>query len=103
MLMLTPRVLGTYCFVLLLQVLCRMKKLIGGVKRAFSSSPSSRGSGSCSSDGSQDYAQSSFFVPSPHETRESICYEHNDVPRATDGNDISICSTEKMEKYESLC
>jgi hypothetical protein len=22
---------------------------------------------------------------------------------ATDGNDISICSTQKMEKYESLC
>jgi hypothetical protein len=40
-LMLTPRVLGTCCCVLLLQVLYRMKKLIGGVKRAFSSGPSS--------------------------------------------------------------
>jgi hypothetical protein len=28
---------------------------------------------------------------------------HNDVPMATDGDDISICSTEEMEKYESLC
>jgi hypothetical protein len=40
--MLTPRELGTCCCVLLLQVLCRMKKLIGGVKRAFSFGPSSR-------------------------------------------------------------
>jgi hypothetical protein len=31
-----------------------MKKLIGGVKRIFSSGPSSRGSGSCYGDGSQD-------------------------------------------------
>jgi hypothetical protein len=28
---------------------------------------------------------------------------HNDVPMATDGDDISIRSTEEMEKYESLC
>jgi hypothetical protein len=27
---------------------------------------------------------------------------HDDVPMATDGNDISIRSTEEMEKYESL-
>jgi hypothetical protein len=27
---------------------------------------------------------------------------HNDVPMATDGNDISIRSTKEMEKYESL-
>jgi hypothetical protein len=38
-----------------------MKKLIGGVKRAFSS-------GSCFDDGSQDSTRSSSFVPSPHET-----------------------------------
>jgi hypothetical protein len=44
--MLTPRVLGTSYYVLLLQVLCRMKKLLSGVKRALSSSPSNRGSGS---------------------------------------------------------
>jgi hypothetical protein len=54
--MLTPRVLGT-CSVLLLQVLCRMKKLIGGVKGAFSSGPSSRGSSSRFGDGSQDFAR----------------------------------------------
>jgi hypothetical protein len=63
-----------------------MKKLIGGVKQAFSSGPSSRGSSSCSSDGSQDSARSSS----------------SDVV-AMDGTDISICSTEEMEKYESLC
>jgi hypothetical protein len=38
-LMLTPRVLGTSCYVLLLQVLCRMKKLLSGVKRALSFGP----------------------------------------------------------------
>jgi hypothetical protein len=27
---------------------------------------------------------------------------HDDVPKATDGDDISICTTEEMEKYESL-
>jgi hypothetical protein len=36
-----------------------MKKLIGGVKWAFSS-------GSCSGDGSQDSARSSSFMPLPH-------------------------------------
>jgi hypothetical protein len=42
-------------------------------------------------------------VPSPHETRGSIRYlAHNDIPMATDGDDISIRSTEEMEKYESL-
>jgi hypothetical protein len=40
--MLTPRVLGTSYCVLLLQVLCGMKKLLSGVKRALSSGPSSR-------------------------------------------------------------
>jgi hypothetical protein len=103
MLTLIPRVLGTSCCVLLLQVLCRIKKLIEGVKRAFSSGPSSRGSGSCSGDGSQDSAQSPPFVPSPHETEGPILYlAHNDVPMATDGNDISVRSTKEMEKYESL-
>jgi hypothetical protein len=80
-----------------------MKKLIGGVKRAFSSGPSSRGSGSRSGDGSQDSTRSSSFVPSPHETRGSIRYlAYDDVPMATDGDDISIHSTEEMEKYKSL-
>jgi hypothetical protein len=64
---LTPRVLGTSCCVLLLQVLCRTKKLIGGVKQAFSFGPSSRGSGSRSGDESQHFAWSSSFVP--HRTR----------------------------------
>jgi hypothetical protein len=80
-----------------------MKKLIGGVKREFSSGPSSRGSGSRSSDGSQDSAWSLSFVPSPHETGGSIRYlAHDDVPMATNGDDISIHSSEEMEKYESL-
>jgi hypothetical protein len=42
-------------------------------------------------------------VPSLHETRGSIRYlAHDDVPMAMDGDDISICSTEEMEKYQSL-
>jgi hypothetical protein len=102
--MLTPRVLGTCCFVLLLQVLFRMKKLIGEVKLAFSSGPSSRGPGSRSDDGSQDSARSLSFEPSPHEIRGggSIRYlAHDNIPMATDGDDISIHSTEEIEKYES--
>jgi hypothetical protein len=80
-----------------------MKKLIGRVKRAFSSGQSSRGSGSRSGDGSQDFAQSSSFVPLPHETEGSIHHlAHDDIPMATDGDDISIRSTVEMEKYESL-
>jgi hypothetical protein len=79
-----------------------MKKLIGGVKRAFSSSLSSRGSGSHSGDGSQDSTRSSSFMHSPHGTGGSIRYlAHDDIPMATDGNDISIRSTEEMEKNES--
>jgi hypothetical protein len=98
--MLTPRVLGTSCCVLLLQVMCRMKKLLIQVKRPLSSSPSSRGSGSCSSDnGSQDSTRSSSYVPSPHEIGGSIRYPgHDDIPMAMDGDDISICSTKEMEK-----
>jgi hypothetical protein len=43
------------------------------------------------------------FVPSPHETGGSIRYlAHDDVPMATDGDDVSICSTEEMDKYDSL-
>jgi hypothetical protein len=80
-----------------------MKKLIGGVKRGFLSGPSSQGSGSRSGDGSQDSVWSSSFVPSPHETGGLICYlAHDDVPMATDGDDISIRSTVEMKKYESL-
>jgi hypothetical protein len=84
-----------------------MKKLIGGAKRAFSSGPSNRASGSRSGDGSQYSTRSSSFVPSPHETGWGGGVDgylaHDDVPMATDGDDISICSTEEMEKYESLC
>jgi hypothetical protein len=81
-----------------------MKKLIGGVKRAFLSGPSSQGFGSRFGDGSQDSAQSSSFVPSPHEIGGSFHYlAHDDVPMATDGDDISIRSTKDTEKYESLC
>jgi hypothetical protein len=42
-------------------------------------------------------------VPLLHETEGSICYPaHDEVPMATDGDDISIHSTAEMEKYESL-
>jgi hypothetical protein len=42
-------------------------------------------------------------VPSPHGTVGSSCYlAYDDVPEATDGDDISIRTTEEMEKYESL-
>jgi hypothetical protein len=101
---LTPRVLGTSCCVLLLQVLCRMKKLLSGVKRALSSGPSGRGSGTrCSDNRLQDSLRSSSFVPSPHGTVGLSHYlRHNDVPKAMDGDDISICTAEEMEKYESL-
>jgi hypothetical protein len=102
--MLTPRVLRTSCSVLLLQVLCRMKKLLSGVKRALSSGPSSRGSSSRSGDnGLQDSPQSSSFVPSPHGTMGSSRYlAHDDVPEATNTDDIFIHTTEEMETYESL-
>jgi hypothetical protein len=80
-----------------------MKKLIGGVKRAFLFGPSNRGSGSRSNDGSQDSARSSSFMPSPHETEGSICYPaHDDVPMAMDGDNISTCRTKEMYMYESL-
>jgi hypothetical protein len=88
----------------LLQVLYKMKKLLGGVKWALSSGLSSRGSGSCSSDnGLQDSPWSSSFMPSSHGTAGSSCYlAHNNIPVATDGDDISIRTTEEMEQYESL-
>jgi hypothetical protein len=72
-----------------------MKKLLSGVKRALSSGPSSLGSGSRSGDyGLQDFARSSSFVPSPHETRGSIRYPaHDDVPMAMNSDDISIHTT----------
>jgi hypothetical protein len=80
-----------------------MKKLIGGVKPVFSSGLSSQGSGSRSGDGSQDSTRSSSFMPSPHENMGSIRYlAHDDVPMATDGDNISFRSTEEMEMYESL-
>jgi hypothetical protein len=41
-------------------------------------------------------------MPLPHGTMGSSRYlAHDDVPKATDGDDISICTTEEMEKYES--
>jgi hypothetical protein len=103
-LMLTPIVLGTSCCVLLLQVLCRMKKLLSGVKRSLSSGPSSRGSGSHSDyNGSQDSSQYSSFVPSPHKIAGSSSYlAHDDIPEATYNDDISIRTTEEMGKCESL-
>jgi hypothetical protein len=81
-----------------------MKKLLSGVKRALSSGPSSRGSGSPSGDnGSQDSPRSSSFVPSLRRTMGSSRYlAHDDVLEATDGDDISIHTTKEMEKYESL-
>jgi hypothetical protein len=81
-----------------------MKKLLSGVKQALSSGPSSRGSGSCSSDnGSQDSPRSSSFVPSLHGTAGSSRYlTHDDIPEAMNGDDISICTTEEIEKYKSL-
>jgi hypothetical protein len=81
-----------------------MKKLLSGVKQALSSGPSSRGSGSRSGDnGSQDSPWSSSFVPSPHGTTGSSRYlAHDDVPEATNGDDISIRTTKEMKKYESV-
>jgi hypothetical protein len=81
-----------------------MKKLLSGVKRELSSGLSSRGSGSRFDDNIlQDSPWSSSFVPSPHGTVGSSHYlAHDDVLEATDGDDISIRTTEEMEKYESL-
>jgi hypothetical protein len=81
-----------------------MKKLLSAVKRALSSSPSSRGIGSCSSDnGSQDSLRSSTIMPSPHMVTGLSCYlAHDDVPEAMNSNNISIHITEEMEKYGSL-
>jgi hypothetical protein len=82
-----------------------MKKLLSGVKQAFSFGLSSQGSSSHSNDSrSQDSPRSSSFMPSPHRTIESSRYlAHDDVPEAKNSDDISICTTEEMEKYESLC
>jgi hypothetical protein len=67
-----------------------------------SSGPSNRGSGSRSDDnGSQDSSWSSSFVPSPHGTAGHYL-AHDDVLAATDGNNISIRTTEEMKGYESL-
>jgi hypothetical protein len=42
-------------------------------------------------------------MPSPHGTIGSSRYlTHDDVPEATNSDNISICTTEEMEKYESL-
>jgi hypothetical protein len=81
-----------------------MKKLLSGVKRALLSGSSSRGSGSHFGDnGYQDSPRSSSFGPSPHETVGLSRYlTHDDIPEATDGNNISIYTTEEMEKYGSL-
>jgi hypothetical protein len=81
-----------------------IKKMLSGVKQVLLSGQSSQGSGSRFDDNrSQDSPQSSPFVPSPHETTGSSCHlAHDDVPAATDGDDISIRTIEEMEKYESL-
>jgi hypothetical protein len=81
-----------------------MKKFLGGVKRAFSSGPSSRGSSFRSNDRRlQDSPWSSSFVPSAHGAMVSSCYlAHDDVFKAMNSDDISIRTTEEMEKYESL-
>jgi hypothetical protein len=81
-----------------------MKKLLGGVKQAFSSGLSSRGSSSHSNDSiSQDSPRSSSFMPSQHGTVGSSRYlTHDDVPEATNIDEISIRTTEEMEEYESL-
>jgi hypothetical protein len=81
-----------------------MKKLLGGVNRAFSSGPSSRGSSSHSNDSrSQDSLWSASVMLSPHGTTGSSRYlAHDDVPEAMNINGISIHTTEEMEKYESL-
>jgi hypothetical protein len=43
-------------------------------------------------------------MPSPHGTAGSSHYlAHVDIPESTDGDDISIHTTEEMGKYESLC
>jgi hypothetical protein len=79
--------------------------LLSGVKGVLSSGPSNRRSSSHSSDNeSQESPWSSSFVPSSYRVAGSSRYlEHDDVPDATDDNDISICTTEEMEKYESFC
>jgi hypothetical protein len=42
-------------------------------------------------------------MPLLHETTGSSRYHaHDDVPEATDGDDISIRTTKEMEKYESF-
>jgi hypothetical protein len=81
-----------------------MKKLLSGVKQALSFGPSNQGSGSRSGDNrSQDSPRSSSFVPSPHGAVGSSRYlAHDNVPEATNGDDISICTTEEMEKYKFL-
>jgi hypothetical protein len=70
-----------------------------------SSGPSNQGSGSCSGDnGLQDSPRSSSFMPSPHETAGSSCFlAHYDISKATNDEDISFCTIEEMENYESLC
>jgi hypothetical protein len=76
-------------------------KLLSGVKQALLPGPSSRGSGSRSSDnGSKDSPRSSFFVPSLHGTAGLSRYlAHDDIPIAMDSYDISIHTTMEMEKY----
>jgi hypothetical protein len=77
-----------------------MKKFLSRVKRALSSRPSSLGSGD---NGSQDSPQSSSFVSLLHGTTGLRRYlAHDDVPAAMDSDDISIHTSDLMEKYESL-
>jgi hypothetical protein len=78
--------------------------LQGGLKRAFSSGLSNRGSSSHSNNSrTQDSSQSLSFLPSPHGIVGSSRYlAHDDIPEAMNSDDISIRTTEEMEKYESL-
>jgi hypothetical protein len=63
----------------------------------------SQDSGSHSSDNrSQDSAQSSSFMYMATDEGLIRYLADDDVPMATDGDNISIHSTEEMEKYESL-
>jgi hypothetical protein len=71
---------------------------------AYAPTPVPTGYGSSSSDNrSQDSHRSSSFKPSWNGTAGSSHYlAHDDVPVATDSDDISIRTTEEMNKYESL-
>jgi hypothetical protein len=78
--------------------------LLIGVKRALSSSLSSRGSSSCFGDnGRKTHRGLRPLCHHLHGITGLSCYlAQDDIPEVTNGDDISICTTEEMEKYESL-